>query len=380
MSRSFPPSEPELIAQLRQSLGMLQVAFDAAAEAMLIVDGDRRIHWANQAAANLLLHGVPIALMNQKLADLLTLCSEDASPLDSPALLDPCEALPSRADQGRFVLRRSDGSITAVQRIRWQPVELVQAPFLLVSIRDLGPEEKALLQQQQFMVDLTHELRTPLAIVAGSLQRLSRQDPLLPQVRTGVAMAREEVERIHRLLGNLTLMTQLEVDASCLGLREHRLDSLLESWSSSLTVAQRERLRWSGTRGDSFGPLRVDANAFRLVLDQLLDNALCHGVKDQPVDIHLEAEGLRCCRITMGNLCEGGKVDEEVLRSWQAPFVRGFLSRDGLKAEGPGLGLALVRQLVDHWGGVLTVSQSQSASRTRMEVTLTVPFSSNGGS
>ncbi len=35
-----------LIAQLRQSLGMLQVAFDAASEAMVIVDVDRGIHWA----------------------------------------------------------------------------------------------------------------------------------------------------------------------------------------------------------------------------------------------------------------------------------------------------------------------------------------------
>ena len=258
-------------------------------------------------------------------------------------------------------------------------MELVQAPFLLLSIRDLGPEEKALLQQQQFMVDLTHELRTPLAIVAGSLQRLSRQEPLPPQVRTGVTMAREEVERIHRLLENLTLITELEVDSSCLGFGEHRLDSLLESWSSSLTAAQRQRLHWDGALDDSFGLLRVDANAFRLVLDQLLDNALSHGVKDQPVNIHLQAEDLRCCRITMRNLCEGGKVDEEVLRSWQAPFVRGSLLRDGLQAEGPGLGLALVRQLVNHWGGVLTVSQSDSASRTCMEVTLTVPFSLNEG-
>jgi PAS domain-containing protein len=33
---------------------MLQVAFDAATEAMLIVDAERQVHWANQAAAELL--------------------------------------------------------------------------------------------------------------------------------------------------------------------------------------------------------------------------------------------------------------------------------------------------------------------------------------
>ena len=33
-------------------------------------------------------------------------------------------------------------------------------------------EERALVQQQRFMTDLTHELRTPLAIVSGNLQRI----------------------------------------------------------------------------------------------------------------------------------------------------------------------------------------------------------------
>ena len=44
---------------------MLQVAFDAASEAMVIVDVDRRIHWANQASADLFVGGVPIQLVNK---------------------------------------------------------------------------------------------------------------------------------------------------------------------------------------------------------------------------------------------------------------------------------------------------------------------------
>ena len=152
---------------------MLQVAFDAAAEAMLIVDDKRRIHWANQASALLLVNGVPIQVMNRNLRDLITLCRQDGSLWESAPLLDPESDLPNTADQGRFALRLADGSTTPMQRLRWQPVELVRAPFLLISLRNLDPEEQALLQQQQFMVDLTHELRTPLAIVTGCLQRMA---------------------------------------------------------------------------------------------------------------------------------------------------------------------------------------------------------------
>ena len=43
----------ELVSQLRQSLGLLRVAFDATGEAMLIVDSDRLVRWVNQTAAEL---------------------------------------------------------------------------------------------------------------------------------------------------------------------------------------------------------------------------------------------------------------------------------------------------------------------------------------
>ena len=46
-------SEEATLAQLRQSLGLLQVAFDAAAEAMVIVEPGGEVRWGNQAAADL---------------------------------------------------------------------------------------------------------------------------------------------------------------------------------------------------------------------------------------------------------------------------------------------------------------------------------------
>ena len=68
---------------------MLQVAFDAASEAMVIVDVDRRIHWANQASADLFVGGVPIQLVNQTLADVLKLRPMDAHTKAALQLLDP---------------------------------------------------------------------------------------------------------------------------------------------------------------------------------------------------------------------------------------------------------------------------------------------------
>ena len=234
MSQSANSSDNALIQQLRQSLGMLQVAFDAATEAMLIVDAERQVHWANQAAAELLLGGVPIQLANRKLDDLMALKPEQVDAKAMAVLLDRRHPLPNASGEGRCRIALNGGEQSASLWLRWRPVELIQAQFLLLTFRDLSPDEQALIQQQRFMTDLTHELRTPLAIVNGNLQRLSRFKGLPSAARACLAMAGEEVDRIRRLIEHLSLLTRLKVDPALLAFGEHDLLSLLKHWTEAL--------------------------------------------------------------------------------------------------------------------------------------------------
>ena len=92
---------------------MLQVAFDAATEAMLIIDAERQVHWANQAAADLLLGGVPIQLANRKLDDLMALKSEQVDGHPMLALLDRRYPLPNASGDGRCRIALNDGGRSA---------------------------------------------------------------------------------------------------------------------------------------------------------------------------------------------------------------------------------------------------------------------------
>ena len=84
------------------------------------------------------------------------------------------------------------------------------------------------------MVDLTHELRTPLAIVTGSLHRISRLIDVQSPVSARLDMAQEEVKRIHRLLDNLTVMTRLQVESEGLGLVQHPCSVCLKNGNAAL--------------------------------------------------------------------------------------------------------------------------------------------------
>ena len=375
MSQSANPSDNALIQQLRQSLGMLQVAFDAATEAMLIVDAQRQVHWANQAAAELLLGGVPIQLANRKLEDLMALIPEQVDAKSMAVLLDRRHSLPNASGEVRCHIAFNDGGQSASLWLRWRPVELIQAQFLLLTFRDLSPDEQALSQQQSFMTDLTHELRTPLAIVNGNLQRLSRLKGLPSGARSRLAMVGEEVDRIRRLIEHLSLLARLKVDPALLAFGEHDLLSLLKRWSEAL---EEQAISLHGLEQLEITPcvVGVDPNALIVVLDLLLDNALRHGDGAHPIQLQLRRlDQQRCVQIAIENYGTGDPVSESMLKSWLNPFVRGRLRRDGRQVEGAGLGLALARELVVAWQGTLILDQSAVMDGSLTTALLTLPIS-----
>ena len=356
--------DSELIAQLRQSLGMLQVAFDAASEAMVIIDVDRRIHWANQASAELFVGGVPIQVVNQTLADVLKLRPLDTHAKAALQLFDPQIPLPRTSGESRCQVLSRNGDGSQVQLLRWRPVELIQSPFLLVSFRDLSPEERALVQQQRFMTDLTHELRTPLAIVSGNLQRMARLKNLPNAITSRLTMAREEMARIQKLLGHLSLLTRLEVDPDVVCCGDHPLGPLLQRWYD----VSRElipNLELHGLEPGDDLLVQTDPRALMLALDQLLDNAWQHANRSMPIKLSLAGrDGLDHCILEFASQSLDAPVASEDLEMWSSPFFRGKPDRDGDKVEGPGLGLALARELVMGCGGTLSLHQQPSAKGT----------------
>jgi signal transduction histidine kinase len=367
---SSSSGDSELIAQLRQSLGMLQVAFDAASEAMVIIDVDRRIHWANQASAELFVGGVPIQVVNQTLADVLKLRPLDSHAKAALQLFDPQIPLPRTSGESRCQVLSRNGDGSQVQLLRWRPVELIQSPFLLVSFRDLSPEERALVQQQRFMTDLTHELRTPLAIVSGNLQRMARLKNLPNAITSRLTMAREEMARIQKLLGHLSLLTRLEVDPDVVCCGDHLLGPLLQRWYDvSRELAPNLELHGLELGDDLL--VQTDPRALMLALDQLLDNAWQHANRSMPIKLSLAGgDGLDHCILEFASRSLDAPVASEDLEMWSSPFFRGKPDRDGDKVEGPGLGLALARELVRGCGGTLSLHQQPSAKGTTTIVRL----------
>ena len=234
-----------------------------------------------------------------------------------------------------------------------------------------------LVQRDEFLATLSHELRNPLSAITSGFELL-RQEELGADVRQETAaVMSEQLAQLRRLLDDLLDMTrlskmQISLSESLLDLRAPvraacRVSSVLYGESPSDRAGQSERLRV--VVGDEPLPVKGDAARLEQLVANLIGNALKFTPNDRPVLVEtscVDTDDLRHPTGAKGDLnelspgpCgvvqivvhdEGQGIDPSLLPYLFDPFVqaqRTFGRSDG----GFGIGLTLVRDIVSLHGG-----------------------------
>jgi len=218
------------------------------------------------------------------------------------------------------------------------------------------------------LASLSHDLRTPLASIAGAASSLrDLGDRMTPQDRADLlASIEEETGRLSRFVANLLDMSRIEAG----GLKVRR------DWVDAGEVVQSaiERCRKAFPKSSirasvapDLPPVRGDARLLEQVLFNLLDNAQKYG-GDCDTVVHARREG---AELVVSVTDEGPGVKPSDLERIFEKFFRGG-RMDGRKA-GTGLGLSICRGLVEAMCGTIQ-AQSPAARRrgTRMVIRLPV--------
>jgi signal transduction histidine kinase len=189
-----------------------------------------------------------------------------------------------------------------------------------------------------FMKAASHELRTPITICRGHLAVLG-SEPEPGEVRQAVDLVVEELDRMGRLVEDMTTLTRLE-DPRSLKIEEFDAAELLRDVAVKVEPILNGRLRVAagppGTR------VRGDSQRLTQALLNLLQNAAVHAGPDAPVELRLSSSptGWRFDVADEGMGLEA--LDEETLFQ---PF------RAGSRSAGSGLGLAIVKRIAQAHGG-----------------------------
>jgi two-component system, OmpR family, sensor kinase len=211
--------------------------------------------------------------------------------------------------------------------------------------------QNAFVAQERFISDVSHELRTPLTIVKGHLQVLDRQEDHSPDlVKLEHALVVDELDRMDRLVADLLTLTRAErVDF----LRKENVD--LDLLLGSL-AAQGPHLGDRDWRVDELpgGLIEADQDRLTQIFLNLMQNAVAHTTSGQVIALGgswVASGGV----VSLWVRDEGEGMNDEVRGH---VFERFYKGKGGAAGGRAGLGLAIVRALVEAHGGTITVESA----------------------
>ncbi|HUF47580.1 MAG TPA: HAMP domain-containing sensor histidine kinase [Vicinamibacterales bacterium] len=219
-------------------------------------------------------------------------------------------------------------------------------------------------RQADFVTGVSHELRTPLAQI-----RLYGETLLLGRVRSAEEGRRaaevivQEARRLGALVDTVLMFSRLRhgrviIDRDAVDAARVTHDVVDAFRPFAAARAATVDVDLSAATGEAW----IDANVFRQVLLNLLDNAVKYGPVGQTVRVVVEVS---CAEVSLVVTDEGPGVPEAQTRRIWEPFWRAPGSSEG----GSGLGLAIVRELATRHGGAAVVEPAPGQG-ARFRVTL----------
>jgi signal transduction histidine kinase len=213
-------------------------------------------------------------------------------------------------------------------------------PLVLAVNRALDRLERGFRRQREFTADAAHELRTPLAVLRTRIETL-------PDRHTAEDLCRD-VEAMSRVVGQLLDAAEVEtlVVASNETADLQKICAEVVAFIAPLALAQEKSIGLSGTEA----PVQVVGNAEMVnrAIRNLVENALKHTPAGTDVEIVVGDDA------TVAVLDHGGGVPEEK----RDKIFERFWRRDRRGAAGAGLGLSIVKGIMDVHGGTVTVGDA----------------------
>jgi signal transduction histidine kinase len=221
-------------------------------------------------------------------------------------------------------------------------------------------------RQQAFLDAVTHEMKTPLASLRLYLETLTRHDPAPERRRAFLERMQEDVRRLDHTVGQVLAAARAEVRTRAPA-EALDLGALLRSCAEE--ARQRHFLPEDAVRVEPGPSVLAFGNRAELqvVFRNLLENAVKYS--DGRVDVRVGVRRVGAERVCVEIADRGIGIERHELRRIFQRFYRA--SRDVQRqAQGLGLGLFVVRQLVRRQGGAVTARSEGPGRGSRFAVTL----------
>jgi signal transduction histidine kinase len=239
-------------------------------------------------------------------------------------------------------------------------------------------KEKEIFQAKiDFFTNVAHEIRTPLTLIKGPLEKVIKKAGTLPEIKDSLRIMDRNTNRLIDLSNQLLDFRQTEIQGFHLNFIKENISEIAEdTYISFKPLAEQKNLIFKLNLPSSTIHAYIDSEAFSKILNNLFSNAIKYA--ESKIFIYLLPPGENAGFFTIEIQNDGFLIPYEMKEKIFEPFFR---LKETEKQKGTGIGLALSRSLTQLHKGMLDLKETANNMNTfilTMPVHQETEFENNG--
>lgn len=249
-------------------------------------------------------------------------------------------------------------------------IVLIAVLFVSVLIirQAMKPTEKAMQSQKNFIAAVSHELKTPLAVLLSATDAIETSPGCTPNIKNHVALMDTEISRMARLIQDLLLLSSIDAGNWMFHKSKINVDTLLINLYEKFEIICKKKSIDLQIRmpEECFPPLFSDEDRLSQIISILLDNAISYSPEQS--SILLDAS-IKKNNLAISVIDHGIGISAEDKKHIFDRFYRCDKSRT--QKGHYGLGLSVANELVSLLDGKIYLSDTPGGGCT---FTITIPW------
>ena len=221
-------------------------------------------------------------------------------------------------------------------------------------------------EKMRFFTDISHEIRTPLTLISAPIEKLSSSPTLTDDEQKLVGVMRKNTQRMTKMIDQLLDFSKFSSHHIELNLNKFKISDIFESLSKIFQTKSQEKnitLSFANNVGDA--PVVADYDKLETVMINLVSNAMKFTPVDGNIIVGAASDGSNLVLTVTDNGCG---IDKKELSS----IFNRFMTNSHNMELGKGIGLSIVKEIVDKHGGKITVDSEKGKGS---KFTVTIPMS-----
>lgn len=223
-----------------------------------------------------------------------------------------------------------------------------------------------------FISNVTHELKSPLSSIQMYVETMEKRNITVQQQSEFLQMMKQDTERLDNLINSILYLSSLEKQK--LAKTVHRdyhvynADSLLKNTISELITEFKIEDETLSLKGKLNGECVVDRSWLKIVLSNLLDNAIKYSTERPKIIIQLYEDSKNFyIDVTDNGVGIQARDQKKIFNKFQRIY-----NPESPNVKGTGLGLYWVKEIIKHHGGKISLESNGKNRGSTFKITLPI--------